>query len=174
MEVPLMLPSNLICDFSSYRIQAYTRPSLAYKFLRNALGDAAFKKALHVYMNRWHGKHPIPFDFFNSFMQATGQNLMWFFRPWFFGPGYADQAVKEVTADNKIVIENTGGLPMPVKVVCEYADGSKDTFTETTAVWDKGQDTISIQADANKTIKKVILGASDIPDVNMDNNVWSK
>ncbi len=174
LEVPLMLPSNLICDFSTYRIQAYTRPSLAYKFLRNAIGDSAFKKALHVYMNRWHGKHPIPFDFFNSFMDATGQNLMWFFKPWFFGPGYADQAVKEVTSTNKIVIENVGGLPMPVHVVCQYADGSKDTFTESTAVWDKGQDTISIQADKDKTIKKVVLGAPDIPDVNKSNNVLMK
>ncbi len=172
MEVPLMLPSNLICNFSSYRIQAYTRPSLAYKFLRNALGDAEFKKALHTYINRWHGKHPIPFDFFNSFMNATGQNLMWFFKPWFFGPGYADQAVKGVAADNKIVIENVGGLPMPVKVVCEYTDGSKDTFSESTAVWNKGQDTISIQADKDKTIKKVVLGAPDIPDVDLSNNVW--
>jgi hypothetical protein len=174
MEVPLMLPSNLICNFSSYRIQAYTRPSLAYKFLRNALGDTAFKKALHVYMDRWHGKHPIPFDFFNCFMNATGQNLMWFFKPWFFGPGYADQAVKEVTADNKIVIENVGGLPMPVHVVCQYADGSKDTFSESTAVWNKGQNTISIQADKDKTIKKVVLGAPDVPDVDLSNNVLNK
>jgi len=172
MEMPLMIPSNLIYDFSSYRIQAYTRPSLAYKFLRNALGDTEFKKALHIYMSRWHGKHPIPFDFFNSFMNVTGQNLMWFFKPWFFGPGYADQAVKEVTAGNKIVIENVGGLPMPVRVICEYTDGSKDTFLESTAVWSKGQDTVSIQADKDKTIKKVVLGAPDIPDVDLSNNVW--
>lgn len=174
MELPLMIPSNLICNFSYYRIQAYTRSSLAYKFLRDVLGDDMFKNALHAYINRWHGKHPIPFDFFNTFTEVTGQNLMWFFKPWFFGPGYADQSVKAVTSDNKIIVENVGGLPMPVRVVCEYADGSKDAFTESTAVWKQGQDTIIIQANKDKTIKKVILGAPDVPDVDKSNNVLNQ
>ncbi len=174
MELPLMVPSNLISNFFYYQVQAYTRPGLAYQFLRNALGDSLFKKALLTFMNRWHGKHPVPFDFFYTFENVTGQNLMWFFKPWFFGPGYADLAVKGITVNNKIEIENAGGLPMPVHVACTYADGSKDTFSESTAVWNKGEDTITIQADKDKTIKKVILGVPDVPDVYKRNNVWKK
>ena len=174
MELPLMVPSNLISNFSFYRIQAYTRPGLAYRFLRDALGDSAFKKALLSFMTRWHGKHPIPFDFFYSFENSTGQNLMWFIKPWFFGPAYADQAVKEVTNDNKIVIENLGGLPMPVDVVCTYADGTKDSYTESTAVWSKGQKSINIQANKDKVIKKVVLGSPYVPDVYPENNVWKR
>lgn len=174
MELPLMVPSNLICNFSFYQIQAYTRPGLAYRFLRDALGDVQFKKALLTFMQRWHGKHPIPFDFFYTFENVTGQNLMWFFKPWFFGPGYADQAVKEVTNNNEIVIENLGGLPMPVHVVCTYADGTKDSFTESTAVWSKGQKSINIQANKDKVIKKVVLGSPYVPDVYPDNNVWKR
>ena len=36
------------------------------------LGDAAFRHALHAFMDRWHGKHPIPWDFFNTFNDVTG------------------------------------------------------------------------------------------------------
>ena len=174
MEVPLMLPSNLICNFSYYQVQAYTRPGLAYQFLDNALGDTLFKKALLTFMERWHGKHPIPFDFFNTFENVTGQNLMWFFKPWFWGPAYADMAVKGVEQDNKIEIENKGGLPMPVKVVCTYADGSRETFTRSTAVWQTGEKQIEIQANQNKRLKKVVLGSPYIPDVYPKNNVWER
>ncbi len=173
-EMPLMVPSNLICDFSYYRIQAYTRPGLAYEFLRETLGDAAFKKALHAYMQRWHGKHPIPFDFFNTFENVTGQNLMWFIKPWFFGPGYADQAVKRITGDNRIEITNPGGLPMPVKVVCTYTDGTRQIFTRSPAVWKSGAGPVFIQADKSKVIRKVVLGSPRVPDVYPGNNVWQK
>jgi aminopeptidase N len=174
MEMPLMVPSNLICNFSYYRIQAYTRPGLAYQFLNDALGDSLFKKALLAYIQRWNGKHPIPFDFFNTFQNVTKEDLMWFFKPWFWGPAYADQAIKGVDKDNKIEIENKGGLPMPVKVVCTYADGTKDNFTESTAVWSKGQKSINIQANKGKVIKKIVLGSSYVPDVYPENNVWKR
>ncbi len=174
MEMPLMIPSNLICNFLYYRIQAYTRPGLAYQFLREALGDTLFKKALHTFMNRWHGKHPIPFDFFYTFESVTGENLMWFFKPWFFGPGYADQAVTGVLPDNRIEIKNRGGLPMPVRVVCTYADGSKDVFVRPVSVWKEGEKKLLIQADKAKTIRKVVLGDPRIPDVYPKNNIWKK
>ena len=174
MELPLMVPSNLISNFSYYRIQAYTRPGLAYRFLYNALGDSLFRKGLHAFMVRWHGKHPIPFDFFNTFENVTGQNLMWFFKPWFFGPGYADQAIQAVSDNNTIEITNPGGLPMPVRVVCTYADGSREAFNKSTAVWRTGNREVIIQADKNKVLKKVLLGGTDIPDVYPSNNVWKK
>jgi aminopeptidase N len=54
------------------------------------LGDDLFKKALHGYMDRWHGKHPIPWDYFNSMSNISGSNLNWFFNNWFFSNYYID------------------------------------------------------------------------------------
>ena len=170
MEQPLMLPSNLFTDFRAYQVQAYTRSSLAYRFLRDAMGDEAFAKALHEFMNRWHGKHPDPFDFFNTFSQSYGKSLMWFIKPWFFDRAYADQGIGKVTNTNQIVVENIGGLPMPVIVKCFYTDGSSDTISKSTAIWQNGVRAILIQADSSKTIQKVVLGAPDIPDVDRSNN----
>jgi len=170
MEQPLMLPSNLFTDFNYYRVQAYTRSSLAYRFLRDAMGDVPFAKALHEYINRWHGKHPIPFDFFNTFSRSYGKSLMWFIKPWFFDRAYADQGIKKITNANQVVVENIGGLPMPVKVTCFYTDGSKKVFSKSPVVWQSGNRAVVIQADTSKVIKKIVLGASDIPDVDLSNN----
>jgi aminopeptidase N len=52
------------------------------------LGDALFRKSLHGFMDRWHGKHPIPWDFFYRVNDITGRNLNWFWRSWSFSNGY--------------------------------------------------------------------------------------
>ncbi len=174
MEQPLMLPSNLYTDFRYYQVQAYTRSSLAYRFLRDALGDETFARALHEYIRRWHGKHPIPFDFFNTFRQVSGHDLMWFIKPWFFDRAYADQGIRKITNQNQIVVENIGGLPMPVKVQCTYTDGSKDEYVQPTSVWQQGGQAVIIQADTAKIIRKVVVGAPDIPDVDISNNTMEK
>jgi aminopeptidase N len=75
---------------TGYGNNAYGKPSLSYLALKDMLGDELFKKALHGYMDRWHGKHPIPWDYFNSMSNVSGKNLTWFFNNWFFSNGYND------------------------------------------------------------------------------------
>jgi aminopeptidase N len=48
--------------------------------MKDLLGDELFKKCLHEYMNRWHGKHPLPWDFFFTFNDVTKKNLNWFWK----------------------------------------------------------------------------------------------
>ncbi len=169
-EVPLMYLSYQIADYNSYRIHAYNRPAMAYEFLRNVLGDSIFKQVLHEYMKRWNGKHPIPYDFFNTAQNVSGQDLMWYIQPWFFNRAYADLGIKKVTFDNKIVIENNGGLPLPVAVTCYYNDSTKTNYLLNIGVWRTGDNAIVIQADTNKIIQRVKLGSSIIPDVIKSNN----
>ena len=37
------------------------------------LGDAEFSRVLHKFIADWHGKHPLPWDMFNSFNATIGQ-----------------------------------------------------------------------------------------------------
>lgn len=171
IEMRLMDLSYALGSYEGYRIHAYVRPALAYFFLKDALGDSLFKVALYSYIDVWNGKHPTPYDFFNTFVNASGQKLLWFFKPWFFDKAYADQSIKKVTMDNKIVIENVGGLPMPVVVTCDYTDGSTDLFRENTAIWSFGDPAIIIQADTKRKIKKITLGSEKVPDINQTNNI---
>jgi len=169
-EVPLMYLSYQIADYGAYRVHAYNRSAMAYAFLRNALGDSIFKEALHAYMNRWNGLHPIPYDFFNTFENVSGQDLDWYIQPWFFERAYADLGIKKVTLDNKIVIENNGGLPLPIFVTCYFKDGTETVYKLNTSVWSTGDKAVIIQTDTDKTIQKVILGNKEIPDVISENN----
>lgn len=169
-EVPLMYLSYQIKDYASYRVHSYNRSAMAYAYLHNALGDSLFKEALHTFMDRWNGKHPIPYDFFNTFENVTGQDLDWYFQPWFFDRAYADLGVKKVTLDNKIVIENNGGLPLPVIATCKFSDGSQETIYNNSSIWRYGDNAIIIQADTSRVLTEVVLGDNEIPDVVIENN----
>jgi aminopeptidase N len=169
-EMTLMTLSNAIGSYDAYRVHAYVRPALAYYFLQDALGDSLFKVALITYIERWNGKHPIPIDFFNTFSAVINQYLSWFFQPWFYEKAVADQAIKKVTLDNKIVVENTGGLPLPIVINLTYEDGSTELVEETTAVWFAGEKAVVIQANPELRLRKVTLGSELIPDVNRENN----
>jgi hypothetical protein len=63
--------------------------------------DDLFKKGLHTYMEDWNGKHPIPWDYFNSVNTSSGKNLNWFFNNWFFTNNYIDIAVANVNSNSK-------------------------------------------------------------------------
>lgn len=170
-EASTMTLSYSIGDYDSYRIHAYVRPALAYYYLQDAIGKERFRLALQEYINIWNGKHPLPYDFFNVFTNATGLDLNWFFKPWFFEKAYADLGIKKVTNDNKIVIQNYGGLPLPVVVLCEFADGTSELIRRNTWVWSTEEPAIIIEIDSNKMLKKVVLGSEHIPDVNETNNI---
>lgn len=169
-EVSLMTLSCNITDYNAYRVHAYNRSAMAYHFLKDALGDSVFKLALHEYIYRWQGRHPLPYDFFASMTSASGESLLWFYIPWFFETANADLGIKKVTLDNKIIIENYGGLPLPISLVVNYSDGSTEEFYKNTSIWKMGDDAVIINTDANKKISSVDLGTNTIPDINHANN----
>lgn len=173
VEMPLMVPSFQLNDFSSARVAAYTRPAMAYHFLRDAMGDSLFKKALKEYMNRWKGKHPLPWDFFNTFDEVAGESLHWFWKPWFFEAGYPDLAINVVTDNNEVIIERIGTHPIPIALTYE-TEMKKEFYYLTTATWKTGEKMIKVFLPKDIVLKKVVLGNDRIPDVDKSNNSWSK
>ena len=169
-EVPLMFLSYQIKDYQSYRSHSYSRSALAYAYLRNALGDSVFKSAVYSFIDRWHNKHPGPYDFFNTFENISGQDLDWFFTPWFFDRVYADIGIKKVTFDNKVVVENNGGLPLPIYLSCTYLDDTKETFYRNASVWKNGDRGVIFQLNKDKKPKRIIVGNDIVPDVIRENN----
>ncbi|MDB5148863.1 MAG: family peptidase, partial [Mucilaginibacter sp.] len=124
-DQPVITPSSELRG--GYGNNSYGKPSLSYFALKDMLGDELFKKALHGYMDRWHGKHPIPWDYFNSMSNITGKNLDWFFNNWFFTNYYIDLSLKNVTkaaGGYTAAIKNVGGFVVPFDVKVTYADGS--------------------------------------------------
>lgn len=155
---------------------SYPKPGLAYLFVKDYLGDELFTKALHHYIKNWNGKHPMPYDFFNSINEGSGKNLNWFWKPWFFEGGVLDMAVKNVekTSDGyRISIENKGIKPMPVDLTLTFTDGSTEKNHNTIGIWEKGDQSVSINIKTTKKLKKVVMGSSHVPDKAKGDNTFS-
>jgi len=171
-ELPPMIPTYIFNDYQTQRMAAYTRPAVAYHLLYQMLGDKLFKNAMKTYIQRWNGKHPMPYDFFNTFNDVAGEDLSWFWQPWFFQRGFPDLAITDLTKDNVLVIEKRGLLPVPVFVKVVYEDGLEEQILKDMHIWADGSKVFELQLSSDKKISKVILGNDLIPDSNRKNNVW--
>ena len=169
-DQPIITMSTQVSG-AGYGNNSYGKASLSYLALKDMLGDDVFKKALHDYMDIWNGKHPIPWDYFNAFNTSTGKNLNWFFNNWFFTNNYLDIAVKDYSADKKVItVENIGGFAIPFDVVITYADKSKATVHQTPAIWEKNQKTAKIILKSAKKIEKIELDGGIFMDATPENN----
>ncbi len=171
-EMPMMIPSVLLGVYQDYRNASYNRSAYAYVTLKEYLGDAKFKKAMHEYINRWNGKHPMPYDFFFTFNDAAGEDLGWFWKPWFFDRGVVDLGIKSASYSNgnlKIVIENFGQIPAsaPLKIIT-----AEDTISVSTTIeaWKEGKKEYTINKKIDSPVLKIVLGNEDYPDINRKNN----
>ncbi|HEY8930822.1 MAG TPA: M1 family metallopeptidase [Mucilaginibacter sp.] len=174
-EQPIITPSPDVTFGAGNN--AYGKPSLSYLALKDMLGDKLFKKALHTYMDNWHGKHPIPWDYFNSMIQGSGKNLNWFFNNWFFTPGYIDLALEKATQSGKsytLDIKNIGGFAVPFDVIATYADGTTESFHQTPIVWQDDQKQISLKIKTTKEVKSITLDGGIFMDANDKDNTWVK
>jgi hypothetical protein len=173
-DLPTITPSSELRG--GYGNNAYGKPSLSYLALKDMLGDALFKKALHTYMSNWHGKHPIPWDYFNSMNSGSGKNLNWFFNNWFFTNYYDDLALRNIikTAGGyKVEVQNIGGFVIPFDVKFTYTDGTSESFHQTPAVWEKDQKQASVTIKSSKTVKTAVLDNGIYMDANESNNTWT-
>jgi hypothetical protein len=174
-DQPVITPSSELRG--GYGNNSYGKPSLSYFALKDMLGDELFKKALHGYTDRWHGKHPIPWDYFNSMSNITGKNLDWFFNNWFFTNYYIDLSLKSVTKASggyTAAIKNIGGFVLPFNIKVTYADGSAESIHQTPAVWEKNQKQITVSLKTTKVVKSVTLDGGIFMDADESNNTWNK
>lgn len=158
---------------SGYGNNSYIKPAFAYLALKDYLGDAKFKKALHYYMEQWHGKHPTPWDFFGSMNAGSGQDLNWFWNNWFFSNNYIDLKLKSVKRSGQnfnVEVENTGGFAIPFDLITEFTDGTTDKKHFTPKVWEKNQKSTLIEVKSNEKIKNIRLDSGVFMDYTPKNN----
>ena len=93
---PVMASSDNIRE-SEFGMNAYGKPSAALTVLRETvMGPELFDKAFKEYSLRWMFKHPKPADFFRTMEDASGVDLDWFWRGWFYGTDHVDVDLAEV------------------------------------------------------------------------------
>lgn len=172
-ENPIITPSPDVTFGAGNN--AYGKPSLSYLALKDMLGDKLFKKALHNYMSNWNGKHPIPWDYFNSMSSGSGKNLDWFFYNWFFTPYYIDLDLikgEKTNSGYTVSVKNIGGFAIPFDVIATYDDGTTESFHQTPIVWEHDQKEISVNIKTTKTVKSIKLDGGIFMDANEKDNTW--
>ncbi len=91
---PIMTNSESILQFGN---NAYGKPATALNILRETvMGRELFDYAFKTYSERWKFKHPTPADFFRTMEDASGVDLDWFWRGWFYTTDHVDIAIKNV------------------------------------------------------------------------------
>lgn len=91
---PIMTNSESIYQFGS---NAYHKPAVGLNILRETImGRELFDKAFKEYARRWAFKQPYPADFFRTMEDASGVDLDWFWRGWFYTTDHVDIAIKDV------------------------------------------------------------------------------
>lgn len=127
-QVPIMTNSESIAALG---YNAYAKPTAALIVLRETiLGRELFDFAFREYAQRWKFKRPTPADFFRTMEDASGTDLDWFWRGWFYTTDHVDVSVDGIT---------------------EYTVGTKDPEIE--KAWKKAQrdaEPISITDQRNK------------------------
>ena len=76
----------------------YAKVTAALTILRETvMGREAFDFAFREYAERWWFKRPQPADFFRTMEDASGIDLDWFWRGWFYTTDHVDIAIDKVT-----------------------------------------------------------------------------
>lgn len=175
-DIPIITPTNVLSG-PAMGNNEYGKASLGYLAVKDLLGEKLFKKALHGYMDRWNGKHPIPWDFFYSFNNISKKDLNWFWDSWFFSNNYIDVGIEKVKTKRdrvEITLKNIGGMPAPVDVVLTMKDGKTKTFHQTPVLWKDNISEALLTLKGVKNIAEISLEGGIWMDADPSNNSWKK
>ena len=94
-QVPIMTQSDSVLRLGP---NGYTKPAAALNILRETiLGRELFDFAFKEYAQRWMFKRPTPADFFRTMEEASGVDLDWFWRGWFYSTDHVDISLDRVS-----------------------------------------------------------------------------
>ncbi|MVM31625.1 M1 family peptidase [Spirosoma sp. HMF4905] len=175
-DLPIITPANVLSG-AAMGNNEYGKAAIGYLALKELLGETEFKKCLHEFINRWHGKHPNPWDMFYSFNSASGKDLNWFWSNWFFSNNYIDFAIQKVETSPTqcaVTIQNIGGYVAPMDIVVKFTDGTTENFHQTPAIWQTNQKLAIVKIPVKKKIQSITLEGGIFMDADESNNSWKE
>ncbi|WP_444931084.1 M1 family metallopeptidase [Microbulbifer sp. SSSA002] len=143
-QVPIMTNSESVLQLGN---NAYGKPAAALNILRESImGRELFDFAFREYAQRWKFKRPMPADFFRTMEDASGMDLDWFWRGWFY------------TTDN---------VDISLDAVHHYTVGTKNPDVE--GPWKRAQheqepETITVIENRAKKLTRIVDGKPELED----------
>ena len=123
-QVPIMTNSESLLQFGN---NAYAKPATALNILRETiLGRELFDFSFKEYARRWKFKRPEPADFFRTMEDASGVDLDWFWRGWFYSTDHVDIGIENV----RLYQINTRNPEIEKPIAQKEAAEQPETLTE--------------------------------------------
>lgn len=191
-EQPQTTHSDRYNENKPYSVSAYSKGSIFLSQLEYLIGKDNVYKTLKKYYQDFKFKHPTPNDIKRTAERVSGANLDWYLTDWTKTTNTIDYGIKEVKIDlnytgknTVITLERYGRMPMPIDVLVEYTDGTKESFyiplrmmsfekenpsrSVGTAIkrtvlsdWAWGYPTYTFRINSNKTVKKTSIDPSGL------------
>ena len=124
-------PMSLLADYYNtnyaYSNEAYNKGAVMAEQLGYIIGQENLEKTFLKFYDVWKFKHPTPNDFKRIAEEVSGINLKWYFNLFINTTRTIDYAVDSISGDN-IVIRNKSNFAMPLDILVEYTDGTKELF----------------------------------------------
>lgn len=146
---PIMSNSENIIGFGP---NAYSKPATGLNILRETImGRKLFDYAFKEYARRWAFKHPEPGDFFRTMEDASGEDLDWFWRGWFFGTDACDISLDTIKAMKADFAAATG--VRDTVVTRKNQKPLVNAFEDISKIRNKEDNNIRFETDADTTLR---------------------
>jgi hypothetical protein len=198
-EQPLTTHADRYDENKSYSVASYIKGELFLTQLEYLIGRKNLEKTIKRFYNEFKFKHPTPNDIKRTAERVSGANLDWYLVDWTQTTNTIDYGIKKVenatdgVQKTGVSLERIGRMPMPIDVLVEYTDGTKETFyiplrmmsfekenstpeikRTTLKDWAWGNPNYFFEINKNKNnIKKITIDESGLmADVKKENNVF--
>lgn len=162
----------------AFGVASYAKMGTNLVMLRALLGDETFLRAYREYGRRWIGKHPQPYDLWNTFEDVSGRDLDWFWRTWWFETWTLDQAIGEVrVVGDRMEVEvlDRGLAPMPVRLAVTRADGRTERIEVPVEVWLAGARRHTVPVAGASTVVRLEIDPENVfADIDRTNQTWTR
>ena len=130
-EEPMTTHSDHYNENRSYGIAAYSKGAVILNQLNYVMGNKNFFSAMKRYYNTWKFKHPNVTDFKRIMEKESNLELDWYFEQFINTTNKIDYGIKTVLSKSNstyITLEKVENMMMPIDMVVEYQDGSKELY----------------------------------------------
>jgi aminopeptidase N len=194
-EQPLTTHADRYDVNMAYGIGAYSKGEVFLAQLGYLIGQENLKKTIKRYYSDYKFTHPTPNDIKRVAEKISGANLDWYLNEWAQTTNTIDYGIKEVALETntKVTLVRKGRMPMPLDIVVEYTDGSKEFFYIPTTLmrwekpnpysqinstvlkgWDWAYPTYSFEI-SKTNIKSITIDPEQhMADINKEDNVFVK
>jgi hypothetical protein len=131
VEQPQTTNANRYHYNYAYESTAYNKGAVFLGQLGYIIGNENLFKTLQVYYSEYQFKHPVPNDIRRIAERVSGIQLRWYLTDWTQTANTIDYAISEINPfenETQVVLERKGMVPMPLDVLVEFEDGSKEMY----------------------------------------------